>query len=214
MTLWARPIEPSLALHLPPGPVPQWLSAPEQAEWATFATRKRAEEFRAGRHLLRTALTAQGFQTEALSITRDSHRAPVLRGLPQPPSFSICHCGHLAERAWSLVLIGPPGWQIGLDAEPLTPPLPTSVLGIMARGAEREALAAADAFTRLRAWVLKECVQKALKLGMHLDPRTIDTRVTPIRLLGYTVDVRVFERWGLMIGTGVARPDTSASCLQ
>jgi phosphopantetheinyl transferase len=191
------------AAHAPPGPPPRWLSPPERREWACFATRKRADEFRSGRTLLRQVLAAAGYPAAGLVVRRTAYREPRLAGLADPPPFSICHCGGGAGgEGRCLVVTGPPGTRVGIDAEPLASPPAASALAVMAAGAERDELAAAPPRARLRAWVVKECVQKALGLGMALDPRAIDTRRQPVVAAGCAVAVELLELDGLLVAVG------------
>jgi len=206
LTLWAAPISPTGPLHSPPGAPPDWLSGPEKAEWATFVTRKRADEYRTGRSPLRRALAERRYPLSSVVVTRDRYGVPIIEGVCEPPSFSICHCGGFAHHWWALVLVGPPALRIGMDAEPLSTRLSPAVLRYMAAPEEREALQQAGPFSWLRAWVLKECVQKALGLGMHLKPWLIDTRRLPIRIAQHSIDVRVRCQWGLLIAAGILRP--------
>ena len=197
--MWATRIDLNGASHDSPGLPSHWLSAAERQEWASFATHKRAEEFRVGRGLLRQALLASGVDVAGLEVSRDRHRAPRLEGAVNPPAFSICHGGGFA-----LVLLGPPGQRIGIDAEPLDGDPGPAILDVMAQHEERRVLAAAGSRERLQAWVIKESVQKALGLGMHLDPRRIDSSVRPVRIGEVEVEVQILERWGLQIGIAVA----------
>lgn len=208
--LWIAPTTWSGPRHAPPGAPSPWLSAAEREEWATFKIRKRADEFRSGRKLLRHALRAAGFPTESLAVVRDRYRAPRIAGAAPAPAFSISHCGGFERDGWCVVVVGPPGSRVGVDAEPLASPPAPSALGVMAAGDERLWLAGAGPAARLRAWVVKECVQKTLGLGMHLDPRRIDSRATAVRFGGLDIALRVLERRELLIALGTCRPASPA----
>jgi phosphopantetheinyl transferase len=206
LVLWTAPTAWSGPFHSPPGPPPPWLSAAERAEWQTFRCRKRADEFAAGRRLLRHALAAGGLQSDELIISRDRFRAPRIDLPRAAPSFSLSHCGAFTGVGWTVALLGPPGSRLGVDAEPLLPALAANVVALIAAGAEGSGLAAGGPADRLRAWVVKECVQKTLGLGMHLDPRRVDARDNPIRIGGRAIAMRVMERHGLLIAVGISLP--------
>ena len=189
LVLWVASVAASGAAHEPPDPPPEWLSPPERAEWERFATRKRADEFAACRKLLRAALGR-----DDIIVERDAHRAPTVAGAPP---FSLCHAGGRA-----LVLTGPPGTRVGVDAEPVDRTIADATLALMARADELEALRADPPRARLRAWVAKECVQKVLGRGMRCDPRTIDARADPEMVEGVAVAVRFLEREGLLVAVG------------
>ena len=164
--------------HLPgdEAPLPPLVDA---AEWLTFKTDKRRREHLGGRLLLADAVEAwwKGHaslgRTDELDVVRDEHRAPYLRWRPglwrqaPLPGVSI---GHSAGRA--VVGLVDAGWSIGVDAEPLDRKIAKGAWDMFASAEERASFQGKPA-SALRAWVTKEAVQKALGLGMHLNPRHI-----------------------------------------
>jgi len=145
------------------------------AELATFATTKRRDEHLTGRWLLGQALMAQGeADLSLLEIVRTPQRAPSLayiqgvwRRTPLP-SVSIAHSEGMA-----FVALGPEHLRIGVDAEPLGRNLATNAFDLMAKGHELDRLLE-NPDLAMRLWTGKEAVQKALGLGMHLNPREIE----------------------------------------
>ena len=143
-------------------------------EVATFATEKRRNEHLSGRWLLGQALMAHGERDlSALEVRRSEQRAPSLafiqgawRRTPLP-SISIAHSGGRA-----VVALGPAGRCIGIDLEPLERALAQNAFDLIAKGEELEQLRLHPE-QAMRLWTGKEAVQKAMGLGMHLNPRDI-----------------------------------------
>jgi phosphopantetheinyl transferase len=145
------------------------------AEVATFATQKRREEHLSGRWLLGEALLRWGVvDLTSIEVHRSEHRAPLLahiqgvwRRTPLP-NISVAHSnGHV------FVALSSPEWRVGVDAEPQQRLLAENAYDMMAKGAELEALRLQPERV-MQAWTAKEAVQKALGLGMHLNPREIE----------------------------------------
>jgi hypothetical protein len=107
-------------------------------------------------------------------ISRTEERAPYLKiihgmWVQYPlPSISISHSDGLA-----CVALIQEGWTIGLDAEPLNRPPKPAVFDMMAKGKELERLNEGE-LDPLLAWTGKEAIQKALRMGMHFNPRQIE----------------------------------------
>ncbi len=144
-------------------------------EVATFATDKRRNEHLSGRWLLGQALTALGERDlSALEVRRSEQRAPSLafiqgawRRTPLP-SMSIAH-----SDGWAVVALGPADMCIGIDLEPLERALAHNAFDLIAKGVELEQLRLHPE-RAMRLWTGKEAVQKAMGMGMHLNPRDIE----------------------------------------
>ncbi|CAI8297757.1 MAG: Uncharacterised protein [Euryarchaeota archaeon UBA443] len=153
---------------------PKKLQLIDWDEIKTFKTQKRSNEHLSARWLLEQALAQWGgIDCSQLSISRTDERAPYLQAIqglwiqPKLPSISISHSEGLA-----CVALIDHGWTVGIDAEPLSRPPNPSVYDMMAKGEELTRLKSGD-LDALRAWTSKEAVQKAARLGMHLNPRDI-----------------------------------------
>ena len=168
-------------------PLPQHLPADDDAlpplvdstEWQTFKTDKRRREHLGGRLLLGASIEGwwkeRGFQgrTDELDVVRDEHRAPYLRwrpGLWRQAPLPGASIGHSVGQA--VVGLVDHGWSIGVDAEPLDREIAEGAWDMFASAEERASFQGKPE-AALRAWVTKEAVQKALGLGMHLNPRHI-----------------------------------------
>lgn len=143
-------------------------------EIKTFKTQKRFNDHLSARWLLQAAVQEWGgIDVTQLCISRTDERAPYLhpiQGLwiqPKLPNISISHSGNLA-----CVALIESGWTVGIDAEPLSRPPNPSVFDMMAKGAELERLRSGR-LDALEAWTTKEAIQKAARLGMHLNPRNV-----------------------------------------
>ena len=143
-------------------------------EVRTFAVAKRRDEHLTGRWLLQAVLEAHtSVDSNLLMVVRDEHRAPRLAYIhgvwvrTPLPSISICHSNGRA-----FVAMGPPGWGLGLDAEPEDRTLASNAFDLMASGEELSELRSRPE-AAMRSWVGKEAVQKAMGLGMHLNPRHV-----------------------------------------
>ena len=143
-------------------------------EIQTFKTRKRRNEHLSARWLLEEALSEWGdIDCTQLMISRTDERAPYLQAIqglwiqPELPSLSISHSEQLA-----CVALIERGWTVGIDAEPLARPPKPAVYDMMAKGEELAHLRSGK-LDALWAWTAKESVQKAARLGMHLNPRNI-----------------------------------------
>lgn len=143
-------------------------------EVAKFATKKRYDEHLSGRFLLDKALSKWGIDTSLIEVRRNQFRAPSIAFLPGSwirqalPSISI---GHSSGRAF--VALVENGWTIGIDAEPLDLEISSGVFDMMSKGDELVKLRAHPELS-LALWTGKEAIQKAARLGMHLNPRDIE----------------------------------------
>lgn len=143
-------------------------------EIKTFKTEKRRNEHLSARWLLEQALNEWGdLDCSQLMISRTKERAPYLQAIqglwiqPTLPSLSISHSEQLA-----CVALIEHGWTVGVDAEPLARSPKPAVYDMMAKGEELAHLRSGE-LDALWAWTAKEAVQKAARLGMHLNPRDI-----------------------------------------
>jgi len=154
---------------------PTTLTLIDWDEIRTFRTDKRKDEHLSARWLLEQALGEWGLKDlTALMISRTEERAPYLNVIHgmwiqySLPSISISHSDGLA-----CVALIDEGWTVGLDAEPLNRPPKPAVFDMMAKGEELERLNAGK-IDPLLAWTGKEAIQKALRMGMHFNPREIE----------------------------------------
>lgn len=156
-------------------------------EASKFVTQKRAAEHAAGRYALATLLRNLGFDPINLQVIRDQYRKPKLMwrdvdaksgtgGLQNQslPEITIGHSNGVAIAAVSL-----DGYPIGLDAEPVGVCRSKNILTMMASGKELQYLE--QLWTNdeglgiqetTRTWVVKEAIQKASGLGMHIAPQS------------------------------------------
>ena len=164
-------------------PPPNLSSVPlvDSSEASTFVTPKRALEHAAARFALATILRDNGFNPSDLRVVRDKHRKPSLmwrdyqaREHQALPEITLGHSNGI-----SIAAISPNGSLIGLDAEPLDLPRPRNLLTMMTSGEElqyHEKLWEANPTIGMqeatKTWVVKEAVQKACGLGMHIAPQT------------------------------------------
>ena len=170
-------------------PIPNLSSVPlvDPSEASTFVTSKRALEHAAARFVLATLLRDNGFNPSDLSVVRDEHRKPTLvwrdcksresssrQGFQALPEITLGHSNGI-----SIAAISPNGSLIGLDAEPLDVPRARNLLTMMTSGEElqyHEKLWETDSTIGMqeatKTWVVKEAVQKACGLGMHIAPQT------------------------------------------
>jgi len=154
---------------------PTTLTLIDWDEIRTFKTDKRKDEHFSARWLLEQALFEWGLNDiSALMISRTEERAPYLKVIHGMwiqwvlPSISISHSDGLA-----CVALIDEGWTIGLDAEPLNRPPKPAVFDMMAKGEELTRLKD-GILDPLLAWTGKEAIQKALRMGMHFNPREIE----------------------------------------
>ena len=142
-------------------------------EVATFAVDKRRNEHLSGRWLLAQAVAQWGLEPSMLEVRRTEHRAPILAYLSglwmntPLPSISIGH-----SEGWAYVAVVESGWSIGIDAESAERGIAPNAFDMMAKGDELKWLTAHPEHA-IRLWTSKESVQKAMQLGMHLNPRQI-----------------------------------------
>jgi 4'-phosphopantetheinyl transferase EntD len=178
MTLLTLPVEMG-DVKVWMAPIQDWSLAEvplaHPGEVATFATPKRRSEHLSGRRLLGEALQQWGVtDLTSIEVQRTEHRAPVLthiqgvwRRTPLP-NISVTH-----SEGYAFVALSPPELQVGLDAEPEDRTLAEQAFDMMAKGDELEALRAQPEAV-MKSWTAKEAVQKVMRLGMHLNPRSIE----------------------------------------
>ena len=143
-------------------------------EVATFVTAKRRREHLAGRWLLGQALVSMGHRDlSCIEVLRDEHRAPSLAYIQgvwkrEPlPSISVGHSG-----GYAVVALSDASLAIGIDVEPMDRSLASNAFDLMSKG-EELAWVKDHPDASMRLWTSKEAVQKAMGLGMHLNPRDI-----------------------------------------
>ena len=157
------------------------------AEDIPRASEKRIAEHRSARWLLEQMLLAQGYDVGSLEVLRDEHRAPYLSWIAgtwrnEPlPSISISH-----SMGWAVVALAGPSLWVGIDAEPITRQIQENAFDMMSKGEELDRLRASPD-SAIRLWTAKEAVQKAMHLGMNLNPREI---VIPIAESESTFSIR------------------------
>lgn len=147
-------------------------------EVATFATQKRFDEHMSGRWLLGEVLKKWGIgDLNVLQVLRNKDRAPrvaYLQGmwLNAPlPSISISHSsGHV------FVALAQSNLEVGIDAEPAARSLAENAFDMMSTGEELEQLRQQPGVSMFL-WTAKEAVQKAMRKGMHLNPRKIKVSI-------------------------------------
>ena len=167
-------------------------------EIRTFKTDKRRDEHLSARWLLEQALAEWGIDDlSALMISRTEERAPYLKVIHgvwiqySLPSISISHSDGLA-----CVALIDEGWTIGIDAEPLNRPPKPAVFDMMAKGEELLRLSEGN-LDPLLAWTGKEAIQKALRMGMHFNPREIEIPIggleTKIPIGNYKIQLQNYS---------------------
>ena len=164
--LFLTPVQPRTLAEVP---------LADAHEVATFATEKRRNEHLSGRWLLGYALALLGeTDLSVIEVERNEQRAPSLTFIQGVwrrtalPSLSIAH-----SQGAVVVALGPPERCIGVDLEPLERTLAPNAFDLIAKGAELDRLRK-HPDTSMRLWTGKEAVQKAMALGMHLNPRGIE----------------------------------------
>ena len=75
----------------------------------------------------------------------------------------------------SVVAICEPLCQVGIDAEPKERLISDSTIPLFSTGEELERIRQNPEYA-IPIWTAKEAVQKALRLGMHLNPRKVSTK--------------------------------------
>ncbi len=144
------------------------------AEDIPRANSKRIADHNSGRLLLEECLIEWGVPIDSIEVLRTEERAPYLSWLDgvwrnNPlPGISIGHSGE-----WAVCALIEPGYWIGIDAEPKDRGIQENAFDMMAKGQELEWLKS-NPDQAVRIWTAKEAVQKAERMGMHLNPRDID----------------------------------------
>ena len=142
-------------------------------EVATFVTSKRKNEHLTGRWLLGESLVRMGYDVSSLEVLRTSMRAPILNYLPgvwlnSPlPSVSVCH-----SNGFAYVALCDSNWSVGFDAELAQRGIASNAYDMMSKGEELLWLHE-NPSQAIHLWTAKEAVQKAMQMGMHLNPRII-----------------------------------------
>jgi len=143
------------------------------AEDIPRATPKRIADHNSGRLLLEECLIDWGVPIDSVEVLRTEERAPYLSWLDgiwrnEPlPGISIGHSGE-----WAVCALIEPGYWIGIDAEPKNRGIKENAFDMMAKGKELDWLKS-NPDQAIRIWTAKEAIQKAERMGMHLNPRDI-----------------------------------------
>ena len=144
-------------------------------EVSTFVTDKRRMEHLSGRWLLQYSLIKWGITSiDEIEVRRDQLRAPSLQFIDgiwrnEPlPSISIGH-----GNGWAYVALIEPDCSVGIDAEPSARGIADNALDLMASGDELQQIRNNPEMA-IRSWTAKESVQKAMRMGMKLNPREIE----------------------------------------
>ena len=138
------------------------------------ATQKRLNDHNSGRLLLERCLQHWDLPLDSLEVLRTEHRAPYLSWIngvwrnEKLPGISIGHC-----EGWAVCALVEPGYWIGIDAERKDREIQANAFDMMAKGEELNFLIE-NSKMAIEIWTAKEAVQKAQKLGMHLNPRDIN----------------------------------------
>lgn len=138
------------------------------------ATSKRLADHNTGRLLLEKCLAQWNLPLDSLEVLRTEQRAPYLSWLngvwrnDPLPGISIGH-----GEKWAVCALIEPGYWVGIDAEQKNREIQPNAFDMMAKGDELNFLIE-NSKMAIETWTAKEAVQKAEKLGMHLNPRDIN----------------------------------------
>jgi phosphopantetheinyl transferase len=83
------------------------------------------------------------------------------------PSISIGH-----SQGWAYVALIENGWTIGIDGEPEQRTIAENAFDMMASGQQLIELRESPHLA-IQVWTAKEALQKAMRLGMNINPRKI-----------------------------------------
>ena len=164
------------------------------AEDIPRASSKRLDDHNSGRLLLERCLEHWGVSTNLVEVLRTDLRAPYLSWLDgvwknEPlPGISIGHCEN-----WAVCALIEPGYWIGIDSEPKDRGINSNAFDMMAKGDELNFLIE-NSKMAIEIWTAKEAVQKAQKLGMHLNPRDINLAEYQVESFVYD-DLMVSVSW-------------------
>ena len=158
------------------------------------ATPKRLADHNSGRLLLEKCLEHWDLPIDSLEVLRTEHRAPYLSWINgvwrnEPlPGISIGHC-----EGWAVCALIESGYWIGIDAEQKDRQIQSNAFDMMAKGEELNFLIE-NSKMAIEIWTAKEAVQKAQKLGMHLNPRDINLAEYQVESFVYD-DLMVSVSW-------------------
>ena len=159
-------------------------------EFQSFKTEKRRLEHISTRIALAEGLSSWGLDPEQIHVVRDDKRAPSLRWIQgtfrsqELPGISL---GHSHGKA--VVALIEPGWWVGIDAEPEDRVIASNAFDQFCKGEELEMIRERPE-DAVRLWTSKEAVQKAMHLGMHLNPRDI-TFTNEIPIVGESQEISI-----------------------
>jgi len=158
------------------------------------ATPKRLADHNSGRLLLEKCLEHWDLPIDSLEVLRTEHRAPYLSWINgvwrnEPlPGISIGHC-----EGWAVCALIESGYWIGIDAEQKDRQIQPNAFDMMAKEEELNFLIE-NSKMAIEIWTAKEAIQKAQKLGMHLNPRDINLAEYQVESFVYD-DLMVSVSW-------------------
>ena len=173
-------------------------------EYSTFKTDKRRVEHRAGRTALAEALENWGFDSSQLEVVRDDNRAPSLKwiqGVFKNEALPAISIGH--AEGYAIIALIEFGWWVGIDGESKVRGIAENAFAEFCKGDELHWLKA-NPSEAIRLWTSKEAVQKAMHLGMGLNPRNItipqSTSNQEIYIEGMKIQLENFQQENFQIG--------------
>jgi 4'-phosphopantetheinyl transferase len=164
------------------GRLGHWLTGDEQRRHEALRLPKRRRDWLAGRVAAKELVRRRHREDGFLGITVDAVAEGPDRGRPfyrlgaerGPFGLSISHSGDRAVAA----LGRRPGERVGVDLEDLIAGSP-GFDELALSPPERERLPHADGETRVRTWVVKEALVKALGLGLRASLADVAVRFDP-----------------------------------
>ena len=173
-------------------------------EYSTFKTDKRRIEHRAGRIALAEALENWGLASSQLEVIRDNNRAPSLKwiqGVFKNQALPAISIGH--AEGYAFIALIEPGWWVGIDGESKARGIAENAFAEFCKDDELHWLKA-NPSEAIRLWTSKEAVQKAMHLGMSLNPRNIiisrPKSNQDISIEGMKIQLESFQQENFQIG--------------
>jgi phosphopantetheinyl transferase len=173
-------------------------------EYSTFKTDKRKVEHRAGRTALAEALENWGFDSSQLEVIRDKNRAPSLKwiqGVFKNQALPAISIGH--AEGYAIIALIESGWWVGIDGESKGRGIAENAFAEFCKGDELHWLKA-NPSEAIRLWTSKEAVQKAMHLGMSLNPRSISISQSKsnqeLSIEGMKIQLETFQQDNFQIG--------------
>ena len=173
-------------------------------EYSTFKTDKRKVEHRAGRTALAEALKNWGLDSSQLEVIRDKNRAPSLKwiqGIFKNQALPAISIGH--AEGYAIIALIEPGWWVGIDGESKARGIAENAFAEFCKDDELHWLKA-NPSEAIRLWTSKEAVQKAMHLGMSLNPRNIiisqSKSTQELSIEGMKIQLENFQQENFQIG--------------